>query len=276
MVKWLPGMRIGRIRRSALLALSLGASLFVLASGGSLAATAEAPADQYWLGPDFAGLPLTHQPKAGSGVQTEAFAYGDCEPPEGEGGCSVPAQVQNWSSCERNPIGLDRLPMAVYPVRGGGIAAQYESTAVDIGTGDRTAVVFADEELIGAALREVRLLNDVEPQPLAPPVYPMPVLRELKRATVAVRRFGGVRAAVRTTGLTPGEVRVRLQIAELLGPEALADVPPPTMSVATVERLRQLAFRAQYRPARAAREMGIPLATLKAKLRRVRGLTGYC
>jgi hypothetical protein len=261
-------LRAGRISLFiALCALPLAAAY---ARGG---AADQAPADQYWLGPYFAGLRLTHT----SSFNGKSFSYGDCEPPPGEGGCSVPAQVQNFSSCERNPIGLDRLPYRVFLVRGGGLAAEYERTGVDVGTGSRTVTVYTNEfELMGAALREIRPQSDSAPQPLAPPVYPMPVLRELKRVTVAQKRFDEIGAIARAIDLPAVEVRLRLQIAELLGPDALTGVPPPTMSTATVERLRQLAFDGQFNPARGARRHGMSVATYRAKIRRVRGLTGYC
>jgi hypothetical protein len=137
--------------------------------------------------------------------------------------------------------------------------------------------VFTNEyPLVGAALREVRLPSQPAPQPLAPPVYPLPVLRELVRVTAVENKYGSVRAIAKATKLTPDEVRLRRRIAELLGPEALAGVPPPTMSIETVERLRQLSFKVQEEPARTARELGISVAKLKQKVRRVRGLAGFC
>lgn len=233
----------------------------------------QAQVDQYWLGPYFAGLRLTHV----SSFNGKSFSYGDCELPQGEGGCSVPAQVQNFSSCERNPIGLDRLPYRVFLIRGGGLGAEYERTGVDVGTGHQTVTMFTNEfELMGAALREIRPQSDPAPQPMAPPVYPMPVLRELKRVTVAKKRFEGVGAIARAIDLPAAEVRLRLKIAELLGPDALTGVPPPKMSTATVERLRRLAINGQFNPVRGARRHGMSVATYRAKIRRVRGLTGHC
>lgn len=255
--------------RVALL-VALCALLLTASAGGQAIAGSQAPGDLYWLGPYFAGLRLN------STSDKTFFPYGDCEPPPGEGGCSVPVQVQNATSCERNPIGLDSLPQQVFLLRGGGLAAAYGSTDIDVGTGSRTVSVFADYELVGAALRDVHLQSQSAPQPLAPPVYPLPVLRELKRVTAVEGRFDGINAIARATELTPAEVRLRLRIAELLGPDALAGVPVPTMSIATVERLRQLAFRAQFNLPRAAREYGISVASLRAKIRRVRGLAGDC
>ena len=103
------------------------------------------------------------------------------------------------------------------------------------------------------------------------------MLGELKRVTAAADRLHGVKAIARATELTPAEGKVRLQIAELLGPKALAGVPVPTMSTATVERLRQLAFAAhEIGLVKTARDHGLRVAQLKAEVRRVRGLVGYC
>lgn len=261
-----------RACRIALL-VALCGLLLVPAAGGQAGAGPWDRGEHWWLGPYFAGMEMEATPAETRGT----FIYGDCELPEGEGGCSPPVQVQTASSCTRNPIGLDRLPYEVYLLRGGGLAAAYESTAVDVGTGRQTVTVFANEyEIIGAALRDMHSRSQPGPQPLAPPVYPMPVLRELKRVTAVADRFDGIRAIARATDLAPAEVRLRLRIAELLGPDALAGVPPPTMSIATVERLRQLSFSAQYDLAGTAREEGISVASLRKKIRRVRGLAADC
>jgi hypothetical protein len=229
------------------------------------------PTDAYWLGPYFAGMRLTYTSPTGTG-----FAYGDCELPEGEGGCSVPAQVQNSTSCDRNPLAIDRVPFRVFLVRGGGLAVEYERGAVDVGTGNQTVTLYTEFELMGAALRDFRRKSEPTPQPLPPPAYPPAALRELKRVTVAKKRFVGIGEIARAIGLPPAEVRVRLQIAELLPPETLAHVRPPKLSIPTLERLRQLAFRTEDNLPRAARLRGISVASLRKKIAPVRGLTGYC
>lgn len=228
-------------------------------------------ADAYWLGPYFAGLRLTHTFPGDT-----AFAYGDCELPEGEGGCSLPVEIQNASSCDRNPLAIDRVPFRVFLVRGGGLAVEYERSAIDLGTGDQTVTVYTEFELMGAALRDLRRRSEPAPQTLAPPTYPPAALRELKRVTLAKQRFGGIGAIARAIDLPAAEVKVRLQIAELLPPGTLAGVRPPTLSTAAIERLRQLAFRTQYNIPRAARARGISEAALRRKIAPVRGLTGYC
>jgi hypothetical protein len=255
-------------------------ALLVVVLVGLLAGTAlgggegQASKDPYWLGPYFAGMQLVQ----GAFGKGGSISYGDCELPEGEGGCSLPANVQTQTTCGRNPIAIDRLPERVWQLRGGGLAVAYEPTGVDIGTGNRTVTVYTNElQLMSAALREVRRHSQSSPQPLPPPVYPKLVLGELKRVTAAAERFHGAKAIARATELTPAEVKVRLQIAELLGPEALAGVPVPKMSTATVERLRQLAFKAhEIGLSKTARDAGITVTKLKAEVRRVRGLVGYC
>jgi hypothetical protein len=264
---------MNRAWRIAFLA-TLLAVLLASPADGRGGEESRASRDPYWLGPYFAGMRVTGEESyTGSTV-----FYGDCELPEGEGGCSLPAQIQTSTSCARNPIAIDNLPSRVFRLRGGAIAVSYEATAVDVGTGGRNVTVYTNElELMSAALRDVRRRSEPTPQPLAPPVYPETVLRELKRATAAAGRLHGVRAVARATELSPPEVALRLRIADLLGPKALAGVPVPTMSTATVERLRQLAFSAdELGVAYTARRHGLTQAELRAKIGRVRGLTGYC
>jgi hypothetical protein len=265
---------MNRAGQIALLAALLALLLVSAAGGRSGGGESRASRDPYWLGPSFAGMQVTHE-EAFSGA---SISYGDCELPEGEGGCSLPAQIQTSTSCGRNPIAIDNLPDRVYRLRGGGLAVAYEPTAVDVGTGNRTVTVYTNElELMSAALREVRRRSQPTPEPLPPPVYPRTVLRELKRVTAASDRLHGVEAVARATELSPPEVRLRLRIADLLGPQALAGVPVPTMSTATVERLRQLAFAAdELGLAETAAKHGLTKAELRAKIRRVRGLVGSC
>jgi hypothetical protein len=251
---------------------ALCALVFAPVASGQVSATSLAPADQYWLGPYFAGLRLTD-------TRYQSFVYGECEFPEGEGGCSPPVQVGTATSCAQNPIRSDSLAKEVFLVRGGGLAvASEESYGVEVGTGRQTVSIWVSEpEVLGAALREVRRRSEAGPEPFTPPVYPLPVLRELKRVTVAEERFDGVAAIARAAELRPDEVRMRLRIAELLGPDALAGVPAPTMSIATVERLRELAFGVQtHNLAHTAERHGMSVASLRRKIRRVRGLAGDC
>jgi len=235
--------------------------------------------ETYWLGPYFAGMRLTDS-------RYQSFSYGECEFPEGEGGfpegeggCTSPVQIQNETSCAQNPIKADGLG-EVFLVRGGGLAVwdEIEPGVVEVGTGRQTVSVRVTEsEILGAVLREVRRRSEVGPEPLAPPVYPLPVLRELKRVTVAEERFGGIAAIAKATELHPDTVKMRLRIAELLGPDALANVPAPTISTATVERWRELAFGVQtHNLAHTAERHKMSVASLRKKIRQVRGLAGDC
>ena len=227
----------------------------------------------YWLGPYFAGQRLTD-------TWYQSFAYGECEFPEGEGGCTPLVQVQNATSCVVNPLRVGAPMGKVFLVRGGGlaVAGEVETGVVDVGTGRQTVSVRVTElEILGAVLRDVHRRSEASPEPFSPPVYPLPVLRELKRVTVAEARFDGVAAIAEATELHPDEVELRLRIAELLGPDALAGVPAPTMSVATVEHLRNLASGVQaHNLAHTAERHKMSIATLRKQIRRVRGLAGDC
>lgn len=260
--------------RQPRLLLALCVLLLATVASGRAAAAPLPPSELFWLGPYFAGLRSNEPP---IDPLYPRFTYGECILPEGEGGCGWRLEVQNSTSCAYNPLRIDRVPNRLFLLRGGGLATEYEPTRVAVNTGLQTAIVRPDEyELMGAALREVRRRSEPSPQPLAAPIYPLPVLRELKRVTVAADRLGGIPAIAKATGLPGVEVRLRLQVAGVLGPDALAGVPAPKMSVATVERLERLAFNAEYKPAKRARAMGISLASLKKKVRRVRGLAGRC
>jgi hypothetical protein len=263
----------GMLRGRIVAAVGLCACLLGAAAAVPASASVSNPTDLYWLGPYFAGMEVTGTP---DGTRYPGYAYGDCELPEGEGGCSVPAQIQNWSACARNPLRIDIVPYQVFPLRGGGIVSVYESSRAEVATGDRNVVVFAEPELIGASLLGIHLQSQPGPETLAPPEYPMPVLRELKRVTVPAERGLGVATIARKTEVSEDEVRLRLRIAELLGPEALAHVPMPTLSTAEVEWLGKLAHRAIYKPALTARRQGISVAELKRRIARVRGLAGLC
>jgi hypothetical protein len=86
----------------------------------------------------------------------------------------------------------------------------------------------------------------------------------------------GVKAIARETELSPDQVRYRLRVARLLGPEALVGVPAPKMSTSRVKRLVELAVLVRIYPKRTAEKNGMTVAELRKLARRVRGLTGFC
>jgi len=258
-------------RAAALIGLS--AILLAASVAGPAGAAVSNPTDLYWLGPYFAGMRLTSTPEE---HRYSTFVYGDCELPEGEGGCSPPVQIQNWSACARNPLRISFPPYQVFPLRGGGIVSVYEGSRAEVATGDRNVVVFAQPELIGASLLRLQLQSQPGPETLAPPEYPLPVLRELKRVTVPAARGLDVAVIAKKTELPAEDVRLRLRLADLLGPEALAHVPVPTLTTREVKWLGKLAHRAIYKPALTARRQGITVAQLKKRISQVRGLAGEC
>jgi len=266
---------MARMLRGSRAAALVGLSAILLAASvaGPAGAAVSDPTDLYWLGPYFGGMRLTSTPEE---HRYSTFVYGDCELPEGEGGCSPPVQIQNWSACARNPLRISFPPYQVFPLRGGGIVSVYESSRAEVVIGDRNVVVFAQPELVGASLLRLQLQSQPGPETLAPPEYPMPVLRELKRVTVPAARGLDVAAIARKTEVPAEDVRLRLRLAELLGPEALAHVPVPTLTTREVKWLGKLAHRAIYKPALTARRQGITVAQLKKRISQVRGLAGEC
>jgi hypothetical protein len=249
----------------------LGAMLFAALASGQSVDQRPASVDPYWLGPYFAGLAVTEEHDA----PVAEVIYGDCKPPEGEGGCSWPARIETSTTCAHNPIAHETYFAPVSLVRGGGLVTEDEWVYVN--TGHRTFTVDTSEpELMSAALREARRRSQPAPEPLPPPVYPTTVLRELKRVTVVAGRLRGVKAIARETELDPEQVRYRLRVAELLGREALAGVPVPTMSTARVKRLVQLAGLLRGHPTRTAEKNEVTVAELRKLVSRVHGLTGFC
>jgi hypothetical protein len=249
----------------------LGVMVFAVSASGQSADQKRASVDPYWLGPYFAGLRVIEE----RDTPVPETIYGDCRLPEGEGGCSWPARIETSTTCALNPIAHETTFAPVSLLRGGGLRTEDER--VYVGTGDRTFTVETREpELMSAALREARRRLQPAPEPLPPPVYPTTVLRELKRVTAAAGRLRGVKAIARETELRPDQVRYRLRVAELLGPDALVGVPVPTMSTARVKRLIQLAGLVRLYPTRTAEKNGMTVAELRELVSRVRGLTGFC
>lgn len=220
-------------------------------------ALASAP---FWLGPSFAGHPLVAHTESG------VFVYGDCEPPPGEGGCQPPLQVQDRSTCERNPVALDVVPRRLYRLRGAGIAAVYQRGTVDVYSGNTTTTVFArGDRLAARAAKALRRRGEGRPRELRAPHFPPAVLKELKRVV-------GARDTPR--GMGPGVRRTRARLARLLPSGTLRGVPFPKRSWAQVQHDRQIAFAAQTHQAQ--ERYGLTRAQVRAAVRRVRGLTGSC
>ena len=86
----------------------------------------------FYVGTTFAGLPLTYAEKSpDESVLDASFGYGDCEPPENDGGCPLPLEIQN-AICRdgHTKVGIfgirklrQRAARALRPVGGGDAAA---------------------------------------------------------------------------------------------------------------------------------------------------------
>jgi len=230
-------------------------------------ALASAP---FWLGPSFAGHPLVSQTEGG------VLVYGDCEVPEGgDGGCSPPLQLQDRTTCARNLLALDRAPRRLYRLRGHGIAGFYGAGEIDVDSGQTNTTVFANSDrLARRATRAMRRRGQARTRSLPAPVYPLPVLRELKRVVVAARTPRSAEEIAATLGMGPGVLRARVRLARLLPSGTLRGVPIPKRSWTQVQHDRQIAFAAQVHQAQ--ERFGLTRAQVRRAVRRTRGLTGSC
>lgn len=93
----------------------------------------------------------------------DAVLYGTCEPPQGEGGCDPPLQIQTFGACERNRSLYTRYPGPDGPrryqaitVRGVPAALFDDGNGVmlEIYTAKVTTVIFADSEEIARRVGE--------------------------------------------------------------------------------------------------------------------------
>jgi hypothetical protein len=111
----------------------------------------------FYVGEEFDGIPLTAvlrepipQSPEGFGPETRGqvtidFLYGSCEPPRGEGGCSLPIDIQIWPACVRNPS-LYRVPppggRRAARVRGVPAALLESGARLEIQAGRSTVVIW--------------------------------------------------------------------------------------------------------------------------------------
>ena len=98
------------------------------------------------------------------------FGYGDCELPEGEGGCALPASMTVTSTCRIWASAYFRTNPA-FPFRGAR-AAWTPAGHLDVYTGRTTITIYgSDRDLslrVASALR--RVSDDAEMKRLPPPV----------------------------------------------------------------------------------------------------------
>jgi TolB protein len=167
----------------------------------------------YWLGPTFGSALL-------SGVSLDGPLYGDCASYRA-GDCPRRIQLQNASTCERDPFWYARLPVHRFAYQGA-IVARYpgEDGGWDIYTGHTAVALFGVGKRPGDIRRVVRALRPVESVevragPLAPPRFPPAFWRKLERFERVARR-AGVPGAARALRVTPAAVRDKLSLGRLL------------------------------------------------------------
>lgn len=125
----------------------------------------------YYAGDSFAGHDLRFAglgPGSGSGLgRAWSFIYGDCTPPAGEGGCSPPLEIQNWSICARFPA-LYGPPAPPTSTLDGAETLRIGGGGLDVYTGRTTVAIFGgDGTSVVPLLR--RVSDDASPEALPPP-----------------------------------------------------------------------------------------------------------
>lgn len=114
--------------------------------------------DLYWLGEEFADLPLTQVIGGRSRRESVGVLYGDCYVPvQNEGGCGLPVSIQIWPACERH-LAKFQPPVSsndIVEVRGVP-ALDRSASQLEIYTDNITIVIFATDAIaVAEALRSV-------------------------------------------------------------------------------------------------------------------------
>jgi hypothetical protein len=127
----------------------------------------------YFTGKAIKDLPLEmveKEPRHNGGRSTAwTFFYGSCVP-TGEGLCSVPLQIQNYSTCRRWADAYPGKPH-LFHYRGAEAAWVRTAGSFEIYTGRTTVVIFARSRGIArSAARLLRAMKSSHPSPLPPPV----------------------------------------------------------------------------------------------------------
>jgi len=133
----------------------------------------------FYAGPEVNGNPLEHVnksredeiPRLGERSAIWDFPYGTCTPPP-DGGCSLPIDVQNWSTCHRNPAQYS-YKLHYFKFRGTRAAWVPTAGGLEIYTGRTTVVIYGyTRSLIMAAARQLRAVGQTEAPSLLPPPAP--------------------------------------------------------------------------------------------------------
>lgn len=133
----------------------------------------------YYAGPEVNGIPLEGAgksredeiPRLGERSAIWDLSYGTCTPPP-DGGCSLPIDVQNWSTCHRWAA-MYSYKLHFFKFRGARAAWVPTAGGLEIYTGRTTVVIFGyTRRLIMAAARQLRAVGQTEPPSLLPPPAP--------------------------------------------------------------------------------------------------------
>lgn len=121
----------------------------------------------YWVGSEYAGLPLTDiiRYRYEGGASTEnsvSFLYGDCDPASGpfdEGGCALPLTLRIEPYCDKPPELFSAISGLDTDIRGAIARTSEGASHATIWTGDVTIGISATQE--GGAMDAVEALRPI-------------------------------------------------------------------------------------------------------------------
>jgi Tol biopolymer transport system component len=166
--------------------------------------------DGYWLGQVGPGNRLL-------GYAAGPLVYDDCtvfEPPCGPG-----VEMQNRTTCERNPLKFDLVKPGTFEVRRGALVwrlGDVDDGGVDVYSGSQAVTVYAGNPAdADPAIDALRPIPSVEPAAaLAEPRFPARLVRQIERAKL----IGDVRAVARELRVSRLRATILLRMAKALEP----------------------------------------------------------
>lgn len=173
----------------------------------------------FWAGETFEGHRLTAITRD---AHRTTIGYGTCDPPDGEGGCAPPLQIQSAPICADNALKVALRPRASFTSRGTSVR-DYGEGRLDLDASTSLVRVFARGSRGRRAVAALRPVAESQPVAVALPAarYPNGYLAELRRVVASYERGGGLRAVRAELGISVSAARLRLALARELGPEGL-------------------------------------------------------
>jgi hypothetical protein len=167
-------------------------------------------------GSSFGGLPLAAIERDEGRV---ALVYGSCRP-DREVDCHPPLQIQTTSICDLNPLEFYASPRTSRRI-GQVVVREYASRERQLSIGASTVLVFGRGRIAERAASALRAVDERPGVHLPRARYPRTLIEEVRRVRDAYERLGSVRAVRNQQRMSQTAVRLRLALADEIGPRRL-------------------------------------------------------